>query len=86
MLTPKKDAINTSRTKPVKREANVNSETVEADLKSGTHRAYALIGGASALPPPFSNASRAELEPAGADSHDAEQCAFVVEKPNWHVG
>ena len=35
-LAPKVDAMSSSRTKPVMREARVNSETVEADLNSDT--------------------------------------------------
>ena len=37
-LTPNTEAINSSRTSPVMREASVNSETVEAALKSDTAR------------------------------------------------
>lgn len=41
-LAPNDEAISSSRTRPVMRESTVNSETVEADLKSDTAGVHAL--------------------------------------------
>ena len=47
-LAPKDEAISNSRTRPVIRDSSVNSETVEADLKSNTAGVYALALGLTA--------------------------------------
>jgi len=50
-LTPNTEAMSTSRTRPVMREARVNRETVEADLNRDTGQVYVLATAPSGVSP-----------------------------------